>query len=118
MIQLNTTTEFVSATGGTILTCAQILKFMYLQDQELLLFLVLILQQLTTVDYLVVAGGGGGGGGRWCWGGAGGFRASNGTASGYTSPQSGPPSPLGARFTSYSNIFSNSCRCWRNCWNW
>ena len=73
------------------LQLVEIIKFIHLQDQELL--------QCScagnalgsnTVDYLVVAGGGGGGKYAGGGGGAGGYRESSGAASGYTA------SPLGA----------------------
>jgi hypothetical protein len=61
------------------LQLVEILKFIHLQDQELLQSLVRELQmhQITVVSYIVVAGGGGGGAGYGGGGGgAGGFRES------------------------------------------
>ena len=54
----------------------EILKFIHLQDQELLQYLAAGNSANNVVDYLVVAGGGGGGGGQYIGGGggAGGYR--------------------------------------------
>ena len=87
------TTRYVTATGGTI-TCSGDFKIHTFTGPGT--FTVSCAGNASgsnTVDYLVVAGGGGGGAAYAGGGGAGGYRFSNGTASGcYTAG----PSPLGA----------------------
>jgi hypothetical protein len=88
-----TTAEFVAATGGTI-TCDGDYKIHTFTGPGT--FTVTSVGNPAgsdTIDYLVVAGGGGGGDGRGGGGGAGGYRFSNGTASGC---YSAGPAPLGA----------------------
>ena len=87
---------FVSATGGTILTCGDYKIHTFTGPGTFTVTSAGNPTGSTTVDYLVVAGGGGGGGGAVPSslgsgaGGAGGFRESSGAASGsYTT------SPLG-----------------------
>jgi hypothetical protein len=54
---------FIVAAQVEQLLVVEIIKFIHLQDQELLLFLLLVIQQvLNSVDYLVSSGGSGGAG--------------------------------------------------------
>jgi len=81
--------SFITATGGTITCCGDFRIHTFTSPGT---FSVLGLSNVPTnndVDYLVVAGGGGGGG--FGGGGAGGYRESDGTATGCYSV-----SPLGA----------------------
>jgi hypothetical protein len=73
-----TTTEFVAATGGTILTCGDFKTHVFTGPGSFVVSCAGNPQGSTTVDYLVVAGGGSGGYFfRGSGGGAGGFRLSN-----------------------------------------
>jgi hypothetical protein len=85
--------QFITATGGTITTCGDYKIHSFTGPGTFTVCSVGNPLGSTTVDYLVVAGGGGGGDGRGGGGGAGGYRFSNGTASGC---YSAGPAPLGA----------------------
>ena len=92
--------SFIVATGGTITTvCTNFKVHTFTGPGTFTVCSVGNAAGSNTVDYLVTAGGGGGGGGcsgsNWGGGGggAGGYRFSNGTASG---SYSAGPSPLGA----------------------
>ena len=92
--------QFVAATGGTISTvCTNFKVHIFTGPGTFTVTCAGNAEGSNTVDYLVVAGGGGGGGGcsgsNWGGGGggSGGYRFSDGTASGC---YSAGPSPLGA----------------------
>ena len=85
--------EFVVATGGTITTSGNFKIHTFNSDSTFSVSTAGNAAGSNTVDYLVVAGGGGGGGNVGGGGGAGGYRFSNGTASGC---YSAGPAPLGA----------------------
>jgi|TARA_R100000149_G_scaffold29805_1_gene11460 hypothetical protein len=86
--------KFISATGGTVSTvCTNFKVHTFTSPGNFVVSCGGNSGGSNTVDYLVVAGGGGGGAAYAGGGGAGGYRFSNGTASGcYTAG----PSPLGA----------------------
>ena len=88
------TAQYIVATGGTITTvCTNFKVHTFTGPGTFTVCSVGNACGSNTVDYLVVAGGGGGGASFGGGGGAGGYRFSNGTASGcYTAG----PSPLGA----------------------
>jgi len=87
------TAQFIAATGGTITTSGNFKIHTFTGPGTFCVSNAGNPGGSATVDYLVVAGGGGGGAGFGGGGGAGGYRFSNGTASGcYTAG----PSPLGA----------------------
>jgi hypothetical protein len=90
--QINTA-EFVAATGGTITTCGNYKIHSFTGPGTFTVTNAGNPAGSSTVDYLVIAGGGGGGDGRGGGGGAGGYRFSNGTASGC---YSAGPAPLGS----------------------
>jgi hypothetical protein len=87
-----TTAVFVAATGGCITTCGNFKIHTFTGPGTFTVTDAGNPSGSTTVDYLVVAGGGGGGG-EGGGGGAGGYRFSNGTASGC---YSAGPAPLGS----------------------
>jgi hypothetical protein len=85
---------FVTATGGTITTSGDFKMHTFTGDGTFAVSCAGNSQGSDTVDYLVIAGGGGGGsngGGA----GAGGYRFSNGAASGCYSTAPSPLAPLG-----------------------
>jgi hypothetical protein len=86
--------EFVTATGGTVTTCGNFKIHTFTADGCFSVTNAGNPIGSNTVDYLVIAGGGAGGGNdHGGGGGAGGYRFSDGTASGcYTAG----PAPLGA----------------------
>jgi len=71
--------NYVTATGGTILTCGDHKIHVFTADSTFCVSAGGNPNGSTQVDYLVVAGGGGGGGDYGGGGGAGGFRGSSGT---------------------------------------
>ena len=85
------TTQYVSATGGTITTSGDFKIHTFTADATFCVSNAGNSCGSNTVDYLVVAGGGAGGANIGGGGGAGGFRESSGAASGCYSK-----SPLGA----------------------
>jgi hypothetical protein len=89
---VQTLPEYVAATGGTVTTCGDFKIHSFTGPGTFTVTNAGNPAGSATVDYLTVAGGGGGGsnGGG---GGAGGYRFSNGTASGC---YSAGPAPLGA----------------------
>jgi len=95
--------KYVAATGGCITTCGNYKIHTFLSPATFTVCSVGNSIGSNSVDYLVIAGGGGGGtsgnassshGGSG--GGAGGYRFSNGTASGCFTTAPGPLAPLGA----------------------
>jgi hypothetical protein len=87
------TAQFIVATGGTVTTSGNFKIHEFTGPGTFCVSSAGNAAGSNTVDYLVVAGGGGGGAAYAGGGGAGGYRFSNGTASGcYTAG----PSPLGA----------------------
>ena len=87
------TAQYVTATGGTITCSGDYRIHTFTGPGALCVSCAGNVCGSTTVDYLVLAGGGGGGQWYGGGGGAGGYRFSNGTASGC---YSAGPSPLGA----------------------
>jgi hypothetical protein len=89
------TPEFVAATGGTETTspCGDYKIHTFTGPGTFCVSNAGNGAGSNTTDYMVIAGGGGGGDGRGGGGGAGGYRFSNGTASGC---YSAGPAPLGA----------------------
>ena len=87
--------SYVTATGGTITTCGNFKIHTFTGPGTFTVSCAGNPVGSTTVDYLVIGGGAAGGGGNdgAGGGGAGGYRFSNGTASGC---YSAGPSPLGA----------------------
>ena len=85
------TTQYVSATGGTVTTSGDFKIHKFTADATFCVSNAGNSCGSNTVDYLVVAGGGAGGANIGGGGGAGGFRESSGAASGCYSK-----SPLGA----------------------
>ena len=92
------TTQFVTATGGTITTCGNFKIHTFTGPGNFQVSCSGNAAGSNTVDYLVVAGGGGGGYFYGGGGGAGGARMSGGTASGCYSvgPLGTSPSPVAA----------------------
>ncbi len=90
---INLSPEFIVATGGTITTSGNFKIHTFNSDSTFSVSAAGNETGSNTVDYLVVGGGGGGGGNVGGGGGAGGYRFSDGTASGC---YSAGPSPLGA----------------------
>ena len=89
--------SFIAATGGTVTTvCTNFKVHTFTGPGTFTVSNAGNASGSNTIDYLVVAGGGGGG--RWYGGGggAGGYRFSDGTASGCFTTAPGPLSPLGA----------------------
>ena len=89
--------SFIAATGGTVTTvCTNFKVHTFTGPGTFCVSAAGNASGSNTIDYLVVAGGGGGG--RWYGGGggAGGYRFSDGTASGCYTTAPGPLSPLGA----------------------
>ena len=89
---------FVTATGGTITTSGNFKIHTFTGPGTFAVTCAGNSGGSNTVDYLVVAGGGGGGAGgdAAAGGGAGGYRFSDGTASGCFTTAPGPLAPLGA----------------------
>jgi len=85
--------NFVAATGGTETTSGDFKIHTFTGPGTFAVNSAGAPSGSTTVDYLVIAGGGNGGGDYGGGGGAGGYRFSNGTASGC---YAAGPSPLGA----------------------
>ena len=71
--------NYVTATGGTILTCGDHKIHVFTADSTFCVSAGGNSSGSNTVDYLVIAGGGGGGGDYGGGGGGGGFRGSSGT---------------------------------------
>ena len=97
--EVTNTQKFISATGGTVTTVNTNFKVHTFTSPGT--FCVSCggnASGSNTVDYLVIAGGGGGGAGgdAAAGGGAGGYRFSNGTASGCFTTAPSPLAPLGA----------------------
>jgi hypothetical protein len=84
---------FITATGGTVTTSGDFKIHTFTSDTNFVVSDAGNSAGSNTVDYLVVGGGGGAGSRRGGGGGAGGYRFSNGTASGC---YSAGPSPLGS----------------------
>jgi len=85
--------EFIAATGGAVTTSGNFKIHTFNSDSSFCVSAAGNATGSNTVDYLVIAGGGGGGGNVGGGGGAGGYRFSNGTASGC---YSAGPAPLAA----------------------
>ena len=90
---INLVPEFIVATGGTVTTSGNFKIHTFNSDATFTVTCAGNAAGSNTVDYLVIAGGGGGGGNVGGGGGAGGYRFSNGTASGC---YSAGPAPLAA----------------------
>jgi len=91
--------KFVAATGGCVTTSGDFKIHTFNSDATFCVSCGGNAAGADTVDYLVIAGGGGGGGNVAGGGGAGGYRFSDGTASGC---YSAGPAPLGASALSIS----------------
>ena len=85
--------KFITATGGTVATSGDFKIHTFNSDATFCVSCGGNAAGSDTVDYLVIAGGGGGGGNVGGGGGAGGYRFSDGTASGC---YSAGPAPLAA----------------------
>ena len=97
--EIANTQKFISATGGTETTvCTNFKVHTFTGPGTFCVSCAGNASGSNTVDYLVIAGGGGGGAGgdAAAGGGAGGYRFSNGTASGCYTTAPGPLAPLGA----------------------
>jgi len=97
--EIANTQKFIAATGGTVSTvCTNFKVHTFTGPGTFCVSCAGNASGSNTVDYLVIAGGGGGGAGgdAAAGGGAGGYRFSNGTASGCYTTAPGPLAPLGA----------------------